>query len=352
MIDFYKNTIYRADLAQTIDQTIGFSSLRNKSVLITGATGLIGSFLADTLMYANETLDAHIHVYAVGRNMQRLLNRFSSFKDTTWFHPIEQDVNEPLAFDFKVDYVIHAASNAYPAAFETNPVETILSNISGTRRLLEYAHTIRATCFLFISSGEVYGENQEDALSEDFSGYVNPMSVRSCYPTAKRTAENLCVAYTHQYGLHTVVARLCHTYGPNVTSFDNRASVQFINQALKGENIVLKSRGTQRRSYCYVADSAAGILSILLKGEKARAYNVANPSSIVTVAGLAEEIARQAHVKVVYQNLEKKDFETLITHAVLDAQKLESLGWSGRYCLPEGIEHTLKILKEKKKREF
>lgn len=350
MIDFHNNTIYRADLAQTIAQTVDFSSLRNKSILITGATGLIGSFLTDTLMYANETLDAHIHVYAIGRNMQRLLNRFPSFKDNTWFHPIEQDVNKPLAFNFKADYVIHAASNAYPAAFEIDPVGTIQSNILGTYQLLEYANAIRATSFLFVSSGEVYGENQEDVLTEDFSGYVNPMSVRSCYPTAKRAAENLCVAYAHQYKLHAVVARLCHTYGPNVTSSDNRASVQFINQALKGENIVLKSRGTQRRSYCYIADSAAGILSILLKGEKAKAYNVANPLSIITVAGLAEEIARQAHVRVIYQITEKKDFETPITHAVLDTQKLERLGWSGKYYLSEGIEHTLKILKEHEKR--
>lgn len=344
MIDFYKNKVYKADLQQTIEHTIGLSNLQNKSVLITGATGLIGSFLVDTLMYANELLDWHIHVYAVGRSKQRLLNRFPSFEDNAWFHPIEQDVNMPLNFNFKVDYLIHAAGNAYPSAFETDPVGTILNNILGTYQLLEYAHTVQATCFLFLSSGEVYGENQESTLQEKFSGYVNPMSPRACYPTSKRSAENLCVAYSRQYGLHTVVARLCHTYGPNVTSIDNRASAQFINQALKGENIVLTSRGTQRRSYCYVADSAAGILSVLLKGENAAAYNVANPSSVTTIAGLANEIASQAHVEVIYKIVEKTDLQTPITHAVLDTKKLESLGWSGRYCLPEGIEHTLKIL--------
>ena len=344
MRDFYKNDTYRTDLEQAICHSVGFSKLRDKSVLITGATGLIGSFLADTLMYANEVYGSNIHVYALGRNLERLQNRFHCFKGNAWFHFVEQDVNAPFNFDFKVDYLIHAASNAYPAAFNTDPVGTVLSNVVGTQRLLDYAYKVQTMRFLFVSSGEVYGESQEEILKEDFSGYVNPMSVRSCYPTSKRAAENLCVAYARQYGLYTVVARLCHTYGPNTTSTDNRANVQFISQAIRNENIVLKSQGLQRRSYCYVADCVSGILSVLLNGENT-AYNIANPLSVTTVVGLAEEIARQSHVKVVYQIEEKTDMQTPITHAILSTSKLENLGWSGIYNLSEGIEHTLNIIK-------
>ena len=346
-MNFYNNELYRKDLATAINQTIGFEDLKEKSVIITGATGLIGSFLVEALMYSNEMFSNNINVYAVGRSKERLMNRFNSFACNKYFHPIEQDINKPLTFDFSANYIIHAASNAHPFAFSTDPVGTILSNIVGTYQLLEYAYKVNTERFLFISSGEVYGENQEDKLSEEFSGYVNPISPRSCYPTSKRAAENLCVSFAKQYGLYTTIARLCHTYGPNVTPTDNRASVQFINQALKGETIVLKSQGIQKRSYCYIADSASGILSVLLKGHNSTAYNVANTSSIVTVAELAKEIARQANTNIVFQLRENtlQPQETPITHAILDAKKLEDLGWKGQYGISQGINHTLSILK-------
>ena len=345
-MNFYNNELYRNDLATAINQTISFENLKGKSIIITGATGLIGSFLVETIMYANEVFNDNINIYAVGRNKEKLMNRFSSFANNKYFHPIEQDINKPLIFDFSANYIIHAASNAHPLAFDTDPVGTILSNIVGTYQLLEYAYKKNVERFLFISSGEVYGENQEDKLSEEFSGYVNPISPRSCYPTSKRAAENLCASFAKQYGLYTIIARLCHTYGPNVTSTDNRASVQFINQALKGETIILKSRGTQKRSYCYIADSTSGILSVLLKGHNSTAYNIANSSSVVTVAELAKEIARQANTDVAFQLRENipQSQETPITHAVLDAKKLESLGWKGKYGIILGINHTLRIL--------
>lgn len=345
-MNFYNNELYRKDLATAINQTIGFEDLKEKSVIITGATGLIGSFLVETLMYSNEIFGNNINVYAVGRSKERLMNRFNSFASNKYFHPIEQDINKPLTFDFSANYIIHAASNAHPFAFNTDPVGTILSNIVGTYQLLEYAYKVNTERFLFISSGEVYGENQEDKLSEEFSGYVNPISPRSCYPTSKRAAENLCVSFSKQYGLFTIIARLCHTYGPNVTSSDNRASVQFINKALKGETIILKSKGTQKRSYCYIADSVSGILTALLKGISSEAYNIANPLSIVTIAELAHEIAKQANTTIDFQlnNNENHEQNTPITHAVLASKKLESLGWKGSYGITSGIKHTLSIL--------
>ena len=168
---------------------------------------------------------------------------------------VEHDVNIIPKFDFPVDFIIHAASNAYPAAFNADPVGTIMSNILGTKNMLDYALNHSAKRFLFLSSGEVYGQGDlsVDAFDEKYSGYVDPTSPRSCYPNSKRCAETLCVSYTKQYGLDTVIARPSHTYGANFTELDNRANVQFVNRAIKGDDIVLLSAGNQLRSYTYIA---------------------------------------------------------------------------------------------------
>ncbi len=326
---------------------MNISELRGSSVLITGATGLIGSFVVDMLLEYNRLEQADIHIYALGRSEQRLKARFEDVA-TDRLHFVAQDVNQPPSFDFEVDYIIHAASNAYPASFAEDPVGTILSNIFGTQYLLDYAKNHGTKRFLFVSSGEVYGQGDPSltAFPEHFSGYVDPTEPRSCYPASKRAAETLCVSYTQQFGLETVIVRPCHIYGPNTTGSDNRASVQFMNNAIKGEDILMKSRGTQMRSYCYVADCASALLTVLLCGEKQEAYNIANPHARVTIAGLAEAIADAAGRKVVFAEADpvSKGQETPITYAVLDSDKLCALGWNGNYTVEQGVLSTYRVL--------
>ncbi len=339
------------DVENAIHSTLCMEKLRNKAVLITGATGLIGSFVIDVLLQYNKIADANIDIYAVGRSKQRLVDRFQEIS-TEKLHYIEQDVNKEPQFDIKLDYIIHAASNAYPAAFDKDPVGTILSNLLGTNYLLEYARTHDVERFLFVSSGEVYGQSDSvvEAFAENYSGYVDPVQPRSCYPTSKRAAENLCVSYTKQYGLDTVIVRPCHTYGPNVTQSDNRASVQFINNAVNNENIVMKSRGAQLRSYCYVADCASALLSVLTSGESASAYNIANKDARVTISEFAAETAKVVGKTVVYEEADtsEKQQQTPITYAVLDSEKLYALGWKGLYSVSEGVTNTVRILQNKK----
>ncbi len=343
----YNSTTYHKDLQTAISATKNISELRGSSVLITGATGLIGSFVADMLLEYNRLEQADIHVYALGRSARRLQTRFADVA-TDHLHFVEQDVNQPPQFDFDVDYIIHAASNAYPASFAEDPVGTILSNIFGTQYLLEYAKSHKTKRFLFVSSGEIYGQGDPalEAFPEHFSGYVDPTEPRSCYPASKRAAETLCVSYTQQFGLETVIVRPCHIYGPNTTGSDNRASVQFMNNAMKGEDILMKSRGAQMRSYCYVADCASALLSVLLCGETQEAYNIANPKARVTIAGLAEAIAKTAGRKVVFADADPvtKGQETPITYAVLDSDKLCSLGWEGKYTVEQGVLSTYQVL--------
>ena len=215
---------------------------------------------------------------------------------------MEHNVNELPDFDFAVDYIIHAASPAFPAAFNNDPVGTVMSNILGTKYLLDYGKDHGTKRMLYISSGEVYGQGDLslESFDETYAGYVDPTSVRSCYPNGKRTAETLCVSYTKQFGIDTVIVRPSHTYGPTVTKADNRANAQFVNKGLAGEDIVLNSAGNQMRSYTYLADSASAIISVLTSGESGNAYNIANSASRTTIAGFAKEVASQTGTKVIF----------------------------------------------------
>ncbi|MBQ8533638.1 MAG: NAD-dependent epimerase/dehydratase family protein [Clostridia bacterium] len=341
----YGSNTYLSDIKTALSATVNLDKLKKSSVLITGASGLIGSFLVDMLAEYNNTQNGDVRIFAAGRNSERLQARFRGVR-TNNITFVEQDVNQPIKFDFQVDYIIHAASNAYPAAFEKDPVGTILSNIKGTEYLLEYARTHGTQRLLFVSTGEVYGQCDASvtAFKEEYSGYVDPTKVRSCYPASKRAAETLCSAYSSQYGVDTVIVRPCHIYGPNTTSTDNRASVQFVNNAISGKDIVLQSSGKQMRSYCYIADCGSAVLSVLTSGETANAYNIANPDARVTIAGLAQNIADVTDTKLVF-DCRKNDNDTPITYAVLDSTKLEGLGWKGRYTVQDGVRNTVEILK-------
>ena len=325
---------YLDDILAAAGEALPWEELRERNILVTGATGLIGSCLVDVLMAHGD-----INVYAAGRNEERARAIFVEYADNPRFHFFKYDVSKPLSCDEALvfHYIIHAASDASPAAFASSPVDVIKSNIYGTANLIEYgmAHSMRR--FLYVSTGEVYGEggateNTPDgpAFIETDSGYVNPTLSRSCYPSSKRTAETLCAAYKEQYGVDVVIARPCHTYGPHFTSSDNRVYAQFIRNVLRGEDIVMKSDGSQFRSWCYVVDCVRALLYILLKGESGEAYNIADSNSNVTIRQLADMIASAAGRKVVIQlppDSESKGYNR-VTRSLFSTRKLEALGWS------------------------
>lgn len=349
-MSIYESQTYIDDINTAISTTLNVNKLFNKRIIVCGATGLIGSFIVDMLLELNKKQNANIEIYAIGRKLSRLESRFDAAK-TEKLHYIEHDIGKLPDFDFDADYIINAASNAYPAAFNTDPVGTILSNIIGTNYLLDYALKHNVSRFLFVSSGEVYGEGDKsiEAYCEEYSGYVDPMLPRSCYPVSKRAAETLCVSYTKQYNLDTVIVRPCHTYGPTVTQSDNRANAQFVNNAIAGENIVMKSSGLQMRSYCYVADCASALLSVLTSGKTGEAYNIANESARITIAGFAKTVAKLTNKEVIFDVPKEKDIaeRTNISYAVLDSQKIQQLGWKAKYSVEEGLDSTIKVLTNK-----
>lgn len=317
---------YQSDVNSILKESLPWEKLVGKNILITGSTGLIGSCLVDVLM-TDESLGCS--VYAMGRNAERAWKLFEKYSGNQRFKFIQHDVSEPLdCMNTDFHYIIHAASNASPNFFNTKPVEVIKSNVFGVACLMDYGLAHHMERMLYVSSGEIYGEGCGQKFTETDSGYVNCATSRACYPSSKRAAETLCVSYVQEYDADVVIARPCHIYGPHFTESDNRVYAQFIGNVINNEDIVLKSAGLQFRSWCYVVDCIKAILYILLKGEKGEPYNVADSSSCITIRELAEMIAGIGGRKVRVETSEEVKCDTpIITKAVFDTHKLESLGW-------------------------
>lgn len=328
-------TPYENDLCWAADK---WQLPQEGNILVAGATGLIGGCVADLLMRHSQC-----QVYAMGRNSQRARQRFGAYWEDSRFHYVEHDISRPLTGDTPYHYIIHAASLASPHAFCQQPVEVMKANLDGVAHLVEYGLSHGMQRMVYVSSGEVYGEGDGSIFTEQSSGYIDILSPRSCYPSAKRAAETLCAAYGQEYGAQIVIARPCHTYGPYFTESDNRAYAQFIGNVLRGEDIVMKSAGTQYRSWLYVVDCAAALLLLLGKGRSSEAYNIADGKSNITIRELAEKIAAIGRRKVVMQ-LQADGNTTPITKALFDTTKLEALGWHPLFTIDDGLRHTVRTL--------
>ena len=341
MID---NSIYREDIKYVADLELPWEKLSNKSILI-------GSFLIDVLMEKN-LHGLNCKVYALGRNLDKAKNRFERYWTSPLFEFVSHDINEPLELDNvdQVDFVVHLASNTHPVAYATDPIGTVTANIIGTNNLLKFAVKHHTKRFAFASSNEIYGENRGDVefFDERYCGYIDSNTLRAGYPESKRCGEALCQAYKKQENLDVVIPRFTRTYGPTMLKTDTKAISQFIKKAVDGENIVLKSAGTQYYSYTYVADAVTGFLTVLLKGESGEAYNIADEASDIMLKDLAKIIADFAGKEVVFElpdETEKSGYSKA-TKARLDGSKLKKLGWKARYDIKQGLERTMKMLIE------
>lgn len=334
---------YKQDILHIFEEDLPWDKLSGANILVTGATGLIGGCLVETLM-SNPNKD--YLVYASGRNEERAKRRFGDFFDDKSFHFVKYDVMEPLNSGVRFDYIIHAASNASPNFFVQKPVEVIKSNIYGVTNLMEYGQRHGMKRFLYVSSGEIYGEGDGRVFKEDYSGYVNCATSRACYPSSKRAAETLCVSYASEYGTDVVIARPCHVYGPYFTEQDNRVYAQFIRNILCGGDIIMKSKGEQYRSWCYVVDCVSALLHILLKGESGEAYNIADESSNVSIRELADVVARIGDRQVTIDmpsDHEKKGYNP-VKKSVYSTLKLSALNWKAKTNLESGIRKTIQAM--------
>lgn len=345
-----KIEIYRETLKTSGNLVAARSLLKNKRILITGASGMIGSCLTDLLLYWNGEYDMSMHIYAAGRNPGHLTGRFSEEAiRKKYLSCVSYEMKAVCRFDFDVDYIIHTAGDAAPQAFMKNPVLTVRNTIESTYRLLQYGQKCGTKRLLYISSGEIYGQALPGMkeFTEEYQGYIDPLSARSCYPLSRRTAENICAGWSvMQNQPETVIARLCHVYGPTASENDSRAASSFLRKVSSGENIVMKSPGDQFRSWCFVSDCASALLTILLLGHNGEAYNVADRNSRASIRTFAELAANCSGQMVKFDtpaDKEKQIFNPM-SMSVLNTDKLEKLGWKAVYPLEAGICQSLKII--------
>ena len=323
-----------------------YKLLKNRRLLLTGATGLIGSCLTRLLLSLNAKYSLNLRIVLLVRSIEKAISFFGT-PDCIEYHL--QDVNGPITTDIgNIDYFVLAACNAYPEAYKETPVDVMNANYLGVKNIFDYIlnRQYKPSKILFVSSSEVYGEYEcgDNGVDESFEGIINHYRVRSCYTESKRAAETLCLSYASQYGMNISIARPGYIFGPTRMTKNNRADVEFFDCVKHQKPIVLKSAGSQKRSYCYVEDAVSALLYILLEGGESEAYNIAlNPSDSITIAEFASLIANVGNVDLIksYELPENQGWSPF-SKAILNNTKLRELGWQPRYTVKAGIEKTIK----------
>lgn len=348
--NLYEHPLYMECVKKTATNRLPWEKLQGKTIVLSGGTGLLGSFFADVILYKNNTEHLGCHLIVLGRNKEKAKNHFHQFMDHSHFSFIVWDVNEAIPFHIceNSDIVIHMASHTHPMDYAKDPIGTIMSNVLGTKNMLDFAVNHHCERFVFASSNEIYGENRGDQelFDEAYMGYIDCNTLRAGYPESKRCGEALCQAYKEQHGLDIVIPRFTRSFGPTLLSSDTKALSQFLHKALRKEDIILKSEGNQFFSYTFMADAVLGLFFVLLLGESGEAYNIADESCDIRLKDLANMTAEWANTKVIFElpnQTEAKGFSKA-TKARLDGEKIRKLGWKSMYDIKTGIFLTLDVL--------
>ena len=344
-----RHRIVTDDLAQIITAQLPWAKLDGKTVVVTGAAGLIASYLVEALLYRNETgAGAPTRVIATARNMEAARQRFAFYVGRADLDVVAHDAAQPLPFEDHVDYIVHAAGQATPSYFGRDPIGTYLPNVMGMHHLLERAFRDGTSGALFLSSGAIHGALHADApvLDETVYGVVDPLDPRASYAESKRMGETICRSWFTQHGVPVRMARIGHTYGPGMRRSDERAFAQFVFSALDGRDIVLNSDGSAVRSYSYLADTTTALLMLLLTGKDGDAYLVANPRATCTIRELADLVGTLAPSGTVSVT---RAIDALPANYIpnrdptrpIDIAKMRALGWKPRTGLREGFLRTI-----------
>lgn len=321
------------DIERIAELPYKWDKLSNKTIMISGGTGFIGTFISNVIRYRNEKYNSNTKVVS--------LSRRGGESDQTVEY-LKTDITKPIIYEGSVDFILHLASNTHPKQYGEDPVGTITTNVMGCDNLLKVA-VKKGAKFLLASSVEIYGQGTETPMDEKYCGYIDCNTARAGYNEAKRTCEALSQSYKQQYGIETVIVRLARVVGAD-RKLDTKAMSQFMDKALAGEDIVLKSKGNQKFSYCYVADAASGIFKVLFDGANGEVYNISDEDEGITLGGYAEFMAELAGKKVVYQ-IEDDAAASRASFALLDITKLKALGWEPLYTVSGGLRRTYEIKK-------
>jgi UDP-glucuronate decarboxylase len=343
-----RHPIVTEDLEEIAAAALPLDELSGATVLVTGASGILGSYLVEALLHLNDARGARLRVLALARSAAKARARFEHYAGRPDLELLVQDVCAPIAAPGPVDFLVHAASPASPKSYGTDPVGTLRPNVLGTENVLELARAKKARSLLYFSSSEVYGQVDPARVptKETDVGLVDPMNVRSCYAESKRMAETMCVSWHRQHGVPARVARIYHTYGPRMPLDDGRVFADFVADLVHGRDIVMKSDGSAVRAYCYVADAVRGFLTLLLRGVAGEAYNLANDQAEASVLELAERLVAlfpEKKLKVV-KKVEAPSpgyMASIVPRTTPDVTKLRALGWAPRHTIESGFRRTV-----------
>lgn len=343
------NKIIDNDIDEILSESLDWNAFAGKSVLVTGANGMLPAYIVYALLGLNETLlkNNKLKVYANVRNYEKAKDKFSLFLNRDDFELIVKDVVEFIDFNKHIDIVIHAASQASPKYYGIDPVGTLKANTIGTMNMLELAKKNNCERFLFISSGEVYGvlDGTIPVIDEKYTGNVDITNVRSCYAESKRMGETMCVSYARQYGIHVNMIRLAHTYGPGCALDDGRVFADFVRNVINGEDIVVNSDGSAKRCFMYVTDMIKGLFYVLLKAESCESFNVSSmeETSIKDLATMLCSFYPEKHIKAYFAMVkdDKAYMKSKSTSIVLANKKLSDLGWKQTVAVNDGFRRMI-----------
>ena len=341
------NRVIREDMERLCaNVAVPWHIFRGKTIIITGAYGMLPSYAVFTLLHLNDK-GYGIRILAQGRNRKKFNARFGAYAESRALCFIEGDISQGVACDEKIDYVIHGASIASSQHYGERPVDVILPNVLGTYHTLELARTFGATGYVFLSSGEIYGKFDRNFVDESYCGPLDPVDVRSCYGESKRLGENMCVAYCRQYGVPTRIVRLAHTYGPMMDlDNDKRVFSEFVSDVVHDRDIEMMSDGSTSRTFCYLSDAMLGLFLVLSKGADGEAYNLCNAEGDIKIGDLAELLTQmfpEKRLHVVRGDRKEAGYleSSVRSSPILDGAKLAKLGMVYRVSVEEGFRRTI-----------
>jgi UDP-glucuronate decarboxylase len=338
--------IINSDMKYIFEQEIKWNSFEGKTILITGANGILGYYIVRVFMYLNDCFfNRRCKILALCRSEERAKDKFRDLIFRDDLEIMVQDVCQEIKYCCKINYIIHAASQASPKYYGKDPVGTLNANVFGTNNVLKLASEKNAESVLFISSGEVYGEVGNDKIptKETDYGYIDPTNFRSCYSESKRLGETMCVSWNKQFEVPVKIVRPFHTYGPGILRTDGRVFSDFIFNIIDGEDIILKSDGKATRAFCYISDATRGFFTVLLNGKNGEAYNVGNNFAEVSILELAEILIGLFPEKKLKINPQPDNeyIKSQIVRNCPDINKISEIGWNPKISIEEGFRRTI-----------
>jgi len=339
------NKIIEDDINHILNSSIPWAKFAGKSILITGATGMIPSYLAYTLLALNKKISKKCKIFVLVRNKTKAKKLFKNFLNDPSLKIIHQDVIHKIKIKTKVNYIIHGASPADPTQYQNHPIDALLPNIIGTKNLLDISLHKNFNGFLFLSSGAIYGNLHKKSILENSFGTLDPLDIRSCYAESKRMGESMCSSWYNEKKIPIKIGRIFHTYGPTMKLSDGRIFASLVSDVVNNRNLIIKSNGKTVRPFCYISDTISALFTILLKGKNGEAYNISNPTQSVSVNQLVKIIANifpEKNLKIIKKNnLKHKYANKSVTIQKPDISKIQKLGWHPTFSIKNGFRRTI-----------